>query len=162
MARLVELELERPHAFLRRERSVQRGGVAALVLFVFAGAAGAFGDGPFSRITTDGPTRVHYERFTRASAPTSMAISVATTAADGEPVRVRIDRALLDNLDFLEVRPGDALKSLDAEGAWLEAPAAGGRGEFELRYKPRRAGILRSLVAPERDEPTRLWQLTYF
>lgn len=162
MARPVELEFERPHAFLRRERFVQRAGVAALTLFVFAGAAGVFGDGPLSRTATEGSTRVNYERFTRASAPTTIAISVATTAADGDPVRVHIDRALLDNLDFLEVRPGDALKALDAEGAWLEAPAAGGRGLFELRYKPRRAGILRSLVAPERDAPTRLWQLTYF
>lgn len=157
-----ELELERPHAFLRRERAVQRAGVASLTLFVFAGAAGAFGDGPLSRTATEGGTLVRYERFTRASAPTTIAISVATTAADGAPVRIRIDRALVDNLDFLEVRPNGALKMLDAEGAWLEAPAAGGRGEVELHYKPRRAGILRSLVAPQRGEPAQVWQLTYF
>ena len=136
--------------------------MAVLTLFVLAGAAGAFGDGPLGRTTTEGQIELTYERFGRTSAPTSVTIRVNTGAADGEPVRFRLDRAFLDDAESLEVRPPDALKGLDDASALFEVPAAGGRGHVELYYKPSRPGVFQTLVTPEAAEPSRLWQLIYF
>lgn len=140
----------------------QRIGVGLLTLFVLAGAGGAFGDGPLSRASAEGATHLTYERFGRTSAATSVVISVETSAADGVPVRFRLRRSFLDDVDELEVRPAGALKGLDEGSALFEVPAAGGEGHVELHYKPGRPGVFHTLVAPEGGQPSRLWQLIYF
>ena len=162
MPQTPELDLERPLKFLERERMAQRIGVGVLTLFVLAGAAGAFGNGPLSRASAEGATHLTYERFGRTTAATSVVISVETSAADGVPVRFRLDRTFLDGVDELEVRPADALKGLDEGSVFFEVPAAGGQGHVELRYKPGRPGVFHTLVSPENGRPSRVWQLIYF
>jgi hypothetical protein len=162
VAKSAELQIERPHTFLKHERTFQRVGVSVLTLFVLAGAAGAFGDGPLGRATTLGSTHLRYERFGRTTAPTAVAISVVTGVADGEPVRFRMARAFLEDVDFLELRPPDALKAFDQESALFEVAAVGGRGHAELHYKPARPGIFRTAVIPEAAEGAQIWQLIFF
>ena len=162
VARPAELQIQRPHKFLKHERTAQRAGVAVLTVFVLAGAIGAFGDGPLSQATTEGQTQLTYDRFGRTSASTKLAISVETAAADGQPVRFRIERAFLADLESLEVRPPDALKALDETAAWFEVAASDGRGYVELHYSPSRPGVFQTLIAPEGAEPSRVWQFIYF
>ena len=158
-----QLQIDRPEAFLSRERALQRAGIVALCLFSLAGALGAFGNGPLGRAhTTTDRTELTYERFGRTTAPTSIAISISTAAADGEPVRVRIDRAFMQDLDFLELRPADALKGFDDASALFEVTAAAGRGHVELHYKPSRPGIFKTEIVPEGAAPAPVWQLIYF
>lgn len=163
MAATDELELDSPSSFRKRERAFQRLGVVALTLFVIAGAAGAFGNGPLADATqVDGRTALRYERFGRTTAPTAIEISVNTGVADGEPVRFRLERQFVANLDFLELRPSDAFKGFDGEDAMFEVSATNGRGEVELHYKPHRPGVLATNVVPEGAERARLSQLIYF
>ena len=158
-----DLQIDRAESFLNRERMAQRLGVIALCAFVVAGALGAFGNGPLGRAhTSHDRTELTYERFGRTTAPTSIAISIRTTAADGEPVRFRVERAFLGDLDFLELRPPDALKGFDDGSALFEVAAAGGRAHVELHYKPSRPGIFKTDIVPEGGAPAPLWQLIYF
>ena len=113
VARPAELQIERPDKFLKHERRFQRVGVMLLTLFVLAGVAGAFGDGPLGRATTTGGTLLRYERFGRTTVPTLLTITVNAAVADGAPVRFRIARAFLQDVDSLELRPPDALKALE-------------------------------------------------
>jgi hypothetical protein len=162
MAESNELQFERCHAFLTRERAVQRAGVAALAIFSLAGAAGAFGDGPVSATTHHaGNTTVTYQRFARTSAATELTVEVETTAADGEPVRLLLDRDLLDRISNLEIRPPEALKGIDAAAALFEVPAYNQRARLELHYRPDAAGLLRTGVGPSGSTPARVWQLIY-
>ena len=163
MSRTGELQLDRPDDFLRAERVFQRIGVVLLTLFVIAGAAGAFGSGPLSTITTRaGGTAITYERFGRTTAPTSIAIDVQSTAGDGEPVRFHLDRMFVRDLAFLEVRPSDALKGFDDQRAVFEVHAAGGAGHVELHFKPSRPGVFETAVVPEQGETAHLWQFIYY
>lgn len=163
MAHQDELHIERPTGFLKRERALQRVGATALTLFVLAGAAGAFGDGIISHATVrvDG-TVVSYERFGRTSSATMIAISVPAATADGQTVRVQLDRQFLQQLSILELRPPDALKRFDDRSVTFEVPASGGRGHLELYYRPNHFGLLRATVASEASTPTEVWQLIYF
>ena len=160
--RPAELQIERPQKFLKHERTVQRIGVALLTVFVLAGAIGAFGDGPLARARTGSHTRLAYDRFGRTTALTKLVISIETAAADGQPVRFSIERAFLEDLESLEVRPPDAFKTLDEASGWFEVAARGGRGYVELHYRPDRPGVFQTLITPEAAEPARMWQLIYF
>ena len=94
--------------------------------------------------------------------PTLLTITVNAGVADGAPVRFRIARAFLQDVDSLELRPPDALKALEEQTALFEVVAVGGRGHVELRYNPGRPGVLKTTVIPERAEGSQVWQLIYF
>jgi hypothetical protein len=162
VARTAEIQIARPHRFLKHERTLQKAGVAVLTVFVAAGIAGAFGDGPLARTTTTGSTQIRYDRFGRTTAPVSVAISIATAAADGAPVRFNIDRAFLEDVELVEVRPPDALKRLDDVSALFEVPASGGYAHVALHYKPKRPGLFQTAIVPERGDAVQLRQLIYF
>jgi hypothetical protein len=163
MTRTDELQLDRPDPFLRRERIVQKIGLVALTLFVGAGAFGAFGNGPIARVSTQaGGTVVTYERFGRTTAPTSVVIEVSSAAGDAQPVRFRLEREFMRDLDFLEVRPSDALRGFDAHSAIFEVDAESGSGHVELHFKPNRPGVYQTTVTPERGSVVRLWQFIYY
>lgn len=163
MARSDELQIDRPAAFLRRERRFQQVGRVALGLFVLGGVAGLFGDGPLSStVAQAGDTHVRYERFGRMTSPTRVSITVQTAARDGEPVAIRMERAFVERLSMLEVRPTDALVGYLDEAALFEVPATGGRGHLELQYKCNDFGVLRTAIATGSGPPVAIWQLFYF
>jgi len=157
-----EIQIERPEDFLSRERLVQRAGVMILFLFVVAGATGAFGNGPLSRATTTaGGVELRYERFGRTTAPTAIEITVTTGAADGEPVRFRIERRFMERLDQLELRPEGVFKGFDATYAVFEVPAIDGRGHVELHFKPQNPGV-RDMSVVSDAGTAQLRQLIFF
>jgi hypothetical protein len=163
MARPDTLQLARPERFLRAERRVQRVGLLCLTAFVAAGAAGAFGGGPLSTVTTRaGGTAVTYERFGRTTAPTVLAIEVSSTAPPGKPVTFRLDREFMRDLDFLEVRPASAFRGFDADSAIFEVEPIANTGHVELHFKPRRPGIYRTAVTPEGGTRTTIRQFIYY
>jgi hypothetical protein len=147
------LDIDRPERFLARERRAQRIGAGVLVLFIIAGASGLFGGGPVSHATArSGAIEVGYERFGRLTHHTATRIRVTTTAADGQPVTVYVDRDFLEHVSLLEIRPAGAQKALDADSAIFEVPAAQGAAHLELHYEPQRFGSLQIQIGtgPER------------
>ena len=63
------LDVGRSADFLRRERNVQRFGVAFLILFVAAGLGGAFGNGPLADATVQSGNCHHDRATSPGSAP---------------------------------------------------------------------------------------------
>jgi len=162
MAKPDQIEIERPDTFLSRERAVQRAGVVVLTLFVLAGAAGMFGNGPVSHATTSaGGIELRYERFGRTTAPTTIEVTVTTGAADGAPVRFRIERRFMERLDQLELRPEDVFKGFDDTHALFEVAAVGGRGHVELHFKPQNPGLRQTSVVTD-GAAAHLRQLIFF
>jgi len=158
-----ELEIERADAFLQRERTAQRIGTLFLLLFVIAGAAGLFGDGPLSHVSNASQGMLlEYERFGRATDVTTLAVTVETAASDGNAVRVRMPRTFLSKVWVVETRPQDAFRGFEGDAAVFQVDAADGRARFELLYKPNRFGVLRAVVQPENGTASELRQLIFF
>jgi hypothetical protein len=157
------LDVDRPEEFLARERRVQRVGAVVLLVFVLAGAAGAFGGGPLSRAT--GATAgldVEYERFGRITYRSSVNIRARTTAADGQPVKLAVSRQFLQNVAMLEVRPADSDKALTDDSVIFEIPAAAGAAHLELHYEPEAVGALDIVVSSDRGSSVAVRQLVFF
>lgn len=158
-----QLQLDHHPGFTRAERRVRRVGLLLLTIFAVGGALGAFGDGPLAHAVVRGDgVEINYERFGRSSAATAVTIAVSGAVADGEPIRFRLERAFLNQLDYLDIRPGDALTAYAADDALFEVPAQQGRAHLQLRYKPRRPGVLETLVTPEHGTGTQLRQFIYY
>lgn len=162
--RLAEaLVVERADAFFHRERRLQTIGIVLLGLFVAAGAVGVFGDGPLSHVTRrEGGVQLKYERFARMTYRTAIGVAVDTTAADGQPVRIRISRDFLQNVGLLEVRPPAAQRGLTEDLTIFEVPASAGKAHLELHYEPENPGRLDAAIQADGSPPARLTQLVYF
>lgn len=141
----------------------QRVGVALMVLFALAGAAGVFGNGAASHAQQSANgIRVHYERFGRQTVRSSLDITVDTHIPDGEPVTVRVERAFFSRVSMLEVRPPNAHTALDEHSAVFHVPASGGRAHLELHYEPQQTGPLRATIAVAGGGSVSVTQFVYF
>jgi hypothetical protein len=156
------LAVDRPEVFLKRERAAQNVGVVFLTLFVIAGAAGLFGDGPLSQaVVTSGAVTVTFDRFARQTLRTALEIA-ADAPASGAPIEIRVSREFLGAIDVLETRPVGALKRLDADTAVFEVPPSDGRAFLQLHYEPKRAGVLRTDVSVSAQPPVHVRQIVFF
>jgi len=156
------LAVDRPEAFLKREHAAQKAGIVVLVLFVLAGMAGLFGDGPLSdSVVHNGAVTVTFERFTRQTTGTGLQVVADTPTTDGA-VAIRLRREFLDDIDILEVRPANALKRLEADVVVFEVPAARGQAFLQLRYEPKRYGVLRTDIFVGAQPAAHVRQLVFF
>lgn len=155
------LEIDRPEVFLRRECLAQRIGTGVLSVFVIAGVAGAFGNGPLSRTRVqDGSVTLEFERFTRQTFRTQLEISIA--GLTGASQEIRIPREFLRRIDLFEVRPADTLKRLEEDVAIFEVPVANGTASLELLYAPNSFGVLQADIAAGTVPSARVRQIVYF
>jgi hypothetical protein len=155
------LVLDRPEAFLKRERVAQNVGVVLLAVFAIAGAAGLFGNGPLSQaVVTSGAVSVTFERFTRQKFRT--ALEVAADAPASGAIEIRVGREFLGAVDALQTRPGDALKRLDADVAIFEVPSSGGKAFLQLEYEAKEPGVLRTDVSVGAGSTAHVRQIVFF
>jgi hypothetical protein len=155
------LDVDRPEQFLRRERIAQRAGILLLSIFVLAGIAGLFGNGPLSEVSlTSGSTTIQYERFARHTFRTRLEISVAD--ANGSTLAIRIPRAFLDRVDMLEVRPANTLTHLDGDAAIFEVPVVDGVTTLQLHYEPNDYGVLEMDIAAGSQPAAHVRQIVFF
>jgi hypothetical protein len=157
------LDIDRPEVFLKHERRVQQIGVGLLALFVLAGAAGIFGDGPLSPTTaTAGAVTLEFDRFVRQTFRTKLQITVdAVTESDGT-IEIRIAREFVEGVDLVEIRPSNSLKRLDSDAAVFEVPATGGAAHLEVAYEPKAYGLLDVAVVADGQPPARIRQFVFF
>jgi hypothetical protein len=155
------LAFDRAEKFLRRERVAQQIGVGLLTLLVVAGAAGLFGNGPLSAVTTtSGGLTIRYERFARQSFRTSLQIEAA--APSPGPAAIRLSRHFIDRVDVVEMRPPGALTQLDREFAIFEVPSSSGAAFLEVQYEPKHYGVLESQVRLDGQSMGHLRQVVFF
>jgi hypothetical protein len=155
------LAIDTPEPFLRRERAVQRVGLGLLTLFVVAGLAGAFGNGPLAATTIrSGNTTIRFERFTRQTFRTELEVSIS--GANTPTISITVPRTFLDNVDMLEARPLDSLKRLDDDLATFEVPARNGAASLVLHYQPKNYGVLHADVSAGQQPPVRVRQIVFF
>lgn len=112
-----------------RSRNLRRIGLTLFAVPVLAAAFGAFGpDAGHEAASGSGYTlSVDYPRATRSSIVTPLVITVRKPGGFGDdPVVVRIDRRLLDRLDFQNWYPNPAAESNDGQATVYEFdPPAG-------------------------------------
>jgi len=155
------LDIDRPEAFLKRERLAQRAGTVVLAGFVAAGAAGVFGSGPVSEATVQsGQATFRFERFTRQTVRTHLEISI--DGVSGPMVAIRMPREFLSGIDMVDVRPSNTLRRLDQESVLFEVPAESGKAFLELMYEPKKFGVLEADIVAGDQPPARLRQIVFF
>jgi hypothetical protein len=155
------LDIDRPEVFLKRERLAQLIGTGVLSVFVIAGVAGAFGNGPLSTTRVqDGNVTLTFERFTRQTFRTELEISIQ--GLTGEAQEIRIPRDFLRNVEMLETRPAESLKRLEDDSAVFEVPVANGNASLELLYVPKSFGVLHANIAAGSAPGARIRQIVYF
>lgn len=101
-----DLQIDDDMNFQRKEWQVERIGWIVMALLALAGLLGLFGEGPLSNINAaNGPIEVEYDRFERLMSPAQMVVQIAPEAAQGEEVRLRVGRKLLDGLEVQDISP---------------------------------------------------------
>jgi hypothetical protein len=145
----------------RREWRVQRVAWGLLAVFVLAGAAGVFGDGPVARATVARPGfELSYDRFTRHHSPDALELAV-TPGAGG--VAVWLDEAFLARVemeppqpepDEIEVLRGRVLYRWKAEPSVTAA-------HLRFNFKHRRVGRARGQIGVESGPSLAFTQLVY-
>ena len=116
-----------------------------MTLLVLAGAAGAFGRGPFARARTSAPPiEVEYDRVVRYQTPTRIAINVP---ADSRGTRVFVNRALLDRVQLQSVVPQPVGAEPRTDGAILLFAPTGGPGRITLIAQPSSLGLTSDAVS---------------
>lgn len=107
----------------RRARNVRRVGLGILVVPVAVAAAGWFGP-RVDRATVHGEgvsLEARYPRATRSSVVTPLLFRVTRPGGFGRaPVVIRIDRSLMDHLDFQNWYPVPSAESNDGENLRYE------------------------------------------
>jgi hypothetical protein len=154
--------IDRPDAFLQRERAAQKVGVVLLTVFVIAGAAGLFGSGPLSEaVVTSGGLTIAFDRFARQTVRTMLDVE-ADAPPTGAPVEIRLGREFLGEIDVLETRPVGALKRLEADAAVFEVPSAGGKAFLQLHYEAKRPGLLETDISLTGQATAHVRQIVFF
>jgi len=111
MKRVGDLEVAEDLKAQRRNWAFAAVGSAVMVMVALAGLLGLFGGaGPLSRATVGGQKDTiyvqEYERFLRFGKPTTLHVSLDTTAAvEGGAIRLWINREYLKSIQVQEVDP---------------------------------------------------------
>jgi hypothetical protein len=129
----------------------------AMLLFMFAAAAGAFGRGPIAQANrSDGGVSVEYDRVVRYQAPTRISLTVPASAAGS---RVYIGRSLLERLQLESVVPRPIGSEPRDDGAILLFPPHAQSGRITLVEQPAALGISNNQVGLDGGAPVRFRQM---
>lgn len=102
--------VEQDYSFLEKEWWTLRVGWYLLVLFVLCALLGLFGDGWFSKVTSEtGVGRIRYERFLRHSSPSVIIIESEVAMPDSS---VYINGAYLKKVRIEQIDPRPESASL--------------------------------------------------
>jgi hypothetical protein len=113
---------------VRRVRWVRRAGATALVLFVLAGAVGAFGTRTSSAAAESAGYRVEvtYPNVSRPGHAVRFSVHVHHAGGFDDPVRVRMETGYFDLFDENAFDPDPARQTSDARFHYFEySPPAG-------------------------------------
>jgi hypothetical protein len=138
---------------------------AALIVFVGASAAGAFGGGPASETVTDsasGKLQVEYQRFLRRDASEVMVIT-APTPRGARSVELTFNAEYLRRVQITEVFPEPVESTSQGNGKLrFNTDGTGEPIEVRLHYQARLPGFMTAhLAVASAGEQVRIKQLVY-
>ena len=146
------LQLHQDMAHQRREWRIQRIGWVVMALLLLAALAGLLGPGPLSRSVVaaeDGTLRVEYNRFERLQSASELRIELPAGATQAGTVRLRLNRAFVENADIQDVVPEPGSITADADGFVYELDTGASVGPVIVRYEYLRFGSTPVRVAIE-------------
>ncbi len=155
-------EIERPQFTLWESRA-QTAGSALLGALVLLAALGLFGNGVLSETSADGEGfSVDYPRFMRRESIETITVRIASTAAEGGTLPLRIDSAYLETLRLREISPEPSSVTIDGEAHVYEFDFQGGAAAtIVIRFSPERPGLLSGRFALEQGPAADIRHLVY-
>ena len=161
--RIGNLQLEQDLAFQRMEWRVERWGKLLIALFLVAAAFGLLGSGLASRAAAGSPSgtlRVHYDRFVRQDAPTSLLVE-ARGKPDSE-IRIWFASAHIDRLKIEQIIP-EQVGTESGPDRTTFVFRTGGKGEARVRFdvEPRTAGKATGQIGVDGGESVSFWSFVY-
>lgn len=109
-------QIDQDLKFQRCQWRAQRIGWVLMGLALLAALAGLLGPGPLSRsVAADasGLLHVEYNRFDRASSPTTLKIRLGPGASRGGSLRLWIDRSFVELVEIKDIQPTPAHVAVD-------------------------------------------------
>ena len=159
------LDVEEDMAFQRHNWRAERIGWSVMAAILLAAALGLFASGPLSWTTAQdagGALVVEYERFMRKTAPVTVKVKVAASAANAEELTLDIDEAFADAFRITEIRPQPAQSVAMADGMRFRfATAANAPATIYLHLSPEKIGVSRAGVGLGGRERLALTIVTY-
>ncbi|MHB1424548.1 MAG: hypothetical protein ACYC3I_15365 [Gemmataceae bacterium] len=153
-------------AFERRWWRIQRIWWVILILLLTGGIAGVFGHGPLSKTTVHPPgsqLQVRYDRLARRGTPAFLELRLDTAALASGKVRIRLNRALFDQMQSQQIVPAPQLAEPLADGARFvfQTDPRCDSAVIYFTENPTKPGIIDAEVAVEGAEPVRFRQFVY-
>lgn len=164
LKRVGDLEIDQDLDFQRKEWVVERWSWILMLLIVFAGLLGLFGQGPLSSTTVgDDPLKVHYGRFERLSAPTQMNIQVSPTAASNGEVRLRVDQSVMTLYNIQRIIPEPASTELSSGYITYVFKTGLGDQPFQIVFdlEPSKLGMPKGAIGLENGPSVNISQFIY-
>lgn len=152
--------------FERRWWSIQRIVWIFLVLVLLGGLAGVFGHGPLSRTSAQAPEshlRVGYDWVARRETPALLHLHLDKAALASGQVRIRLNHALVDQLQLKQIVPTPLAAEPLADGVRFVFRTDPSEDSATLIFteNPTAPGIVEAEVAVEGAKPARFRQFIY-
>lgn len=152
-----DLDVKQDVEFQQTEWRVERIGWAIMAALLVLALLGVFGrNGPLSRTVVEGaagPGQLTYERFVRRSAPSTIELQIAPTAA-GTDLTVWVDRRFVEQVDLERVTPQPAQTITDGDRLmWtFEVNNPDEVLTVKIDFEPRSMGTLSGRLGTEDGE----------
>lgn len=164
--RIDDIELGCDLAFERRWWRIQRIGWVVLTLLLLGGVIGFFGHGPVSEATANpsgSKLQVHYDRLARRETPTLLQLRLEKAALASGEVRIRLNRALMDDMQLKQIIPQPLSAQPLADGARFIFRTDPTRDSAIIVFieSPTKPGFVESEVEIEGAAPVQFRQFVY-
>lgn len=156
------LEFSEDLEFQRMSWKFQRVGFIGLLLFIFAGLLGLFGDGGWlsSTESTRGKLMAHYDRFVRFSAPTEMEIDLPLASARA----LSVNRSFIEGVKIDQIIPPPDEIAVTSDAfiySFRRTTSSISEIRITISYTPRRIGVLKCEIGAGEVEKLNFSQLAY-
>jgi hypothetical protein len=154
------LQIEDHQDFQRRQWRAERIGWIAMALLITAAVAGLFGGGGVladaSSASSDGRSRVDYQRFARKGSATTLEIIIAATGE--RELRIGIDEPYLSAMSLRSITPPPLATVLSGRSYTFSFNRAPGAIDTRIRLhlEPDSAGSLEGAVTIDNAAPLRI------
>lgn len=156
------LELEEDLPFQRRQWVVERTGWTAMAVFLVAGLAGAFGDGPLSnRIAEATDVQLNYERYLRHSKPAELQLLVRTEETDTTSISLSQDYLATQEVEDVFPEPQSVRIGADEVTYVFALEPSARLVDVRFRLRPQDLGWHTGTVAVGTKQPITIRQFTY-
>jgi hypothetical protein len=157
-------EFHAEEIFHRREWAIHRAGWVLLALFLGAGVAGVFGNGPLARQRlVIGDNELEFDRFARRGAPTQWRIKPGRSAQGDGVVVIRISANFVERYSIEAIIPEPRSAALSGTDVRFEFDASDPDPDavIDFHVEPTRIGRSEGELGIGASQPLRVSQFIY-